>query len=108
MTTINSAQFNAPTARPGKFEGETGAAVYFWDQVMEGEGEDIYPWADVEDQTVYSLFTVDSGEADAWPSEFTIGDTVVIWECSHGFVNLCAFANRPAAESFINKHAGVE
>ena len=92
----------------GKFEGETGATEYFWNLVMNGEGDawfpdmgELDPGNDDGGGTLFDVFTVDADEANAWPDEFKIGDTVIIWECSQGFVTLCAYGTRNAAESHV-------
>ena len=66
----------------GKFEGETGLANWYWNCVMNGDGED-HP--QVWDGLIYTLFTVDYEESQAFPEEVKIGDTVVIWEDSQGY-----------------------
>ena len=92
----------------GKFEGETSATEYYWELVMNGDGESWLPDMDEDDYgTNFDLFTVDSEEADTWPDEFKIGDTVIIWECPQGFVTLCAYGTRAAAEWHINSWLGI-
>jgi hypothetical protein len=86
---------------PGKFEGETGLTNWFWSLVMDGDcAETVGEAEDVQ----YSLFTVDVDEAEAFPKEVKIGDTVVIWEDQQGFVNLVAHATRAGADLFIASH----
>tara|TARA_R100000315_G_C5198726_1_gene116600 strand:- start:161 stop:457 length:297 start_codon:yes stop_codon:yes gene_type:complete len=85
----------------GKFEGESGLANWYWQCVMNGDGEDFGP---VWDGVAYTLFTVDADEADAFPNEVKCGDTVVIWEDSQGFVTMVAFATRAQALKFIPCH----
>ena len=104
---INEAKYDAHN-HPGKFEGETGATEYFWDLVKEGNGEVWSP--DMNDDgegTLFDVFTVDADEANAWPDEFKIGDTVIIWECPQGFVTLCAYGTRAAAEKHVNAWVGI-
>ena len=85
----------------GKFEGETGLANWYWHCVMNGDGEDHAP---VWDGLTYTLFTVDYEESQAWPEEIKIGDTVVIWEDSQGFVNMVAHPTREQALKFVSCH----
>tara|TARA_R110002073_G_scaffold307355_1_gene477026 strand:+ start:1143 stop:1439 length:297 start_codon:yes stop_codon:yes gene_type:complete len=85
----------------GKFEGETGLTNWFWQWTINGDGDDFGP---VWDGIVYTLFTVNAEEANAFPDEVKIGDTVVIWEDSQGFVNMVAFATRDQALKFIPCH----
>ena len=104
---INKAKYDAHN-HPGKFEGETGATEYFWDLVKDGNGEVWSP--DMNDDgegTLFDVFTVDADEANAWPDEFKIGDTVIIWECPQGFVTLCAYGTRNAAEWHVNSWLGI-
>jgi len=43
---------------------------------------------------------------EAWPEEFRVGDTVIIWENPQGFVTLCAYETREAAERHARWHLG--
>ena len=101
---MNITDFINITNGCGKFEGESGNANWFWDAVMNGDGEDFQPLG--EDGIIYSLFVVDSAEADAF--KMTIGDAVIVFEDSQGFVSLLEFKTRPAAEHFIAKHSGTD
>ena len=85
----------------GKFEGETGLTNWYWQCVLNGDGEDFGP---VWDGIIYTLLTVDAEEAAAFPGDVKPGDTVVIWEDSQGFVTLVAFATRAQALKFIPCH----
>jgi|TARA_R110001599_G_C11895760_1_gene625688 hypothetical protein len=92
----------------GKFEGETSATEYFWELVMNGDGDVWSPdMTEDDDGTLFSAFSVDADEANAWPDEFKIGDTVIIWECPQGFVTMCAYRTREAAEEHVNSWLGI-
>ena len=102
----------------GKFEGETSATEYFWELVMNGDGETWSPDMDENGNGTFAdgisplaktfdLFTVDADEAETWPNEFKIGDTVIIWECPQGFVTLCAYGTRAAAEWHVSSWLGI-
>tara|TARA_R110000787_G_scaffold270757_1_gene377782 strand:+ start:475 stop:795 length:321 start_codon:yes stop_codon:yes gene_type:complete len=88
----------------GKFEGETGLANWYWQCVMDGDGEEHYPgeWDNEYTGVIYSVFTVGGDEADAFPDEVKLGDTVVIWEDPQGFVTLVAHPTRGRALKFIS------
>ncbi len=104
---IDTAKYTAHQ-NPGKFEGETSAAEYFWELVMGGDGEAWSPDTDENGEgTWFDVFTVDADEAEAWPEEFKIGDTVIIWECSQGFVTLCAYGTREAEEWHVKSWLGT-
>ena len=102
---------------PGKFEGEPAATRYYWELVMNGEGEDCYPRTlasgegieyDMVDEKPYTFFTVDGDEDTAFSQhDIHCGDTVVLFEDDQGFVSLCGFKSRNAADSWMHKHAGT-
>ena len=71
---------------PGKFEGECEWVPYYWELVMNGEGEDLAEYDEAGEivDGVVSRFVVDSEEADAFGLE--CGATVEIFEDSQGFV----------------------
>ena len=66
---------------PGKFECECVWVPYFWDLVLEGEGDDVL---DDEGEPVATRFVVDSEEAEAFGLD--CGATVEVFEDSQGFV----------------------
>ena len=66
---------------PGKFECECVWVPYFWDLVLDGEGEDEF---DEDGESVATRFVVDYEEAEAFGLE--CGDTVEVFEDSQGFV----------------------
>ncbi len=88
----------------GKFEGESSATEYFWEAVMNGDGEDYQP---IEDEIVFSLFTADYEESEAFKGEdIRLGDTVCIWEDSQGFVNLVNFKDRDSFDRWVSQYLG--
>ena len=104
---IDTAKYTAHK-KPGKFEGETSATEYFWELAMDGEAETWSPDMDENGEgTLFDLFTVNADEAETWPDEFNIGDTVIVWECPQGFVTLCAYGTREAAEWHVKSWLGV-
>ena len=62
---------------PGKFECECEWVPYYWELVMNGEGEDL-------DDGIVTRFVVDSEEADAFGLE--CGVTVEVFQDPQGFV----------------------
>jgi hypothetical protein len=70
---------------PGKFEGEPLWVVYFYEQMLEGSGDD---WGGGAGETV---FTVSAEDRKEFPELEDIG-TVIIWESDQGFVNKATFA----------------
>ena len=104
---IDTAKYTAHK-NSGKFEGETSATEYFWELVMNGDGEAWAPDMDESGEgTWFDVFTVDADEAETWPEEFKVGDTVIIWECPQGFVTLCAYGTRKAAEWHVKSWLGT-
>ena len=74
---------------PGKFECECEWVPYYWDLVLEGEGEDVLDGdgedvLDGEGEPVATRFVVDSEEAEAFGLE--CGAIVELFEDSQGFV----------------------
>ena len=66
---------------PGKFECECVWVPYFWDLVLEGEGDDVL---DEEGEVLATRFVVDSEEAEAFGLD--CGATVELFADSQGFV----------------------
>ena len=66
---------------PGKFECECVWVPYYWDLVLDGEGEDEF---DEDGESVATKFVVDSEEAEAFGLE--CGAIVELFEDSQGFV----------------------
>ena len=66
---------------PGKFELERVWVPYYWDLVLDGEGEDEL---DENGEVLATEFVVDSDEAEAFGLE--CGATVEVFADSQGFV----------------------
>ena len=71
---------------PGKFECECEWVPYYWELVMNGEGEDLSDYDESGEIVggIVSRFVVDSEEADAFGLE--CGAAVEIFQDSQGFV----------------------
>jgi hypothetical protein len=91
---------------PGKFEGEPPATKYFYEQMLNGDGEDInalVPTADGPDDFTYedgptaSLFHINAEEAEAF--DLPIGHWFLLFEDSQGFVYGSTHATREEADT---------
>ncbi len=83
---------------PGKFEAEPPHTQYYWEQVMDGDGETIA--SDIDGSSEFAQFA-DLFQADAEESEafgLNIGDWVIVWEDSSGFAYSRVASTREAAE----------
>ena len=71
---------------PGRFEGECEWVPYYWELVLNGEGDDLSDYDESGEIVggIVSRFVVDSEEADAFGLE--CGATVEIFQDSQGFV----------------------
>jgi hypothetical protein len=90
-----SDDLRAPRAPPGKFEGEPWFTPWYYEQVMNGNGETLsVPYADEADG---DLLEVNSEERAAFDLE---PDTVaiVLWYNSAGFVSLQELDQRTFAK----------
>lgn len=72
---------------PGKFEGEAVWVPYFWDLVMNGDGEEVF---DEDGELVATRFKVDAEEeetfSDVLGGELACGSPVELFEDAQGFV----------------------
>lgn len=108
---IDASKYTAHT-HPGKFEGETAATEYFYEQLLNGDGETIWP-ADVgdleddgmNDEPSAELFHIDAEEADAFG--LTVGAWYMIREDSQGFVYGSEHATRELAERKFAQWCGL-
>lgn len=92
---------------PGKFEGETAATEYFYEQMCKGDGETIYPQnADGELESDWSadLFQIDVEEADAFA--LPLHHWFLLREDSQGFCIGTVHETREAAERRFNEWCG--
>lgn len=109
-TTIDTSKYTAHL-HPGKFEGETAATEYFYEQMLNGDGEtfDPVPIADgpddftCEDSPMGTLFHINAEEAEAF--NLTIGNWFLLHEDSQGFVYGSEHPSRQAAEHKFNEWA---
>jgi hypothetical protein len=89
-TQIESAQahYSSITSGPGKFECEPNYTPYYWEGVLEGDGED-HVFADDD---IVTTFCVDAYESEAF--ELPIHSWVMVWETDQGFVQSRWFRER--------------
>ena len=71
---------------PGKFECEPIHTVYYYELMMDGDGDDIYAdgVATEDAEPEYTQFVVDADESDMFG--LRIGSEVRVWVDSQGFV----------------------
>ena len=80
---------------PGKFEGEGPATAYFYEALLNGDGESI------ESGGFYAeLFQTTPHESE----EFGLDSFVLLWEDSQGFVYLKGFSSRDEAQYFWDQY----
>ena len=112
---IDVEKYREQVKGPGKFEGEPPETAYFWDQMLNGEGDDCsrYVQTDYNDDPIFDdeplfsgdCFMVDSDEADAFDLE--VGSYVVLWTDSQGFTMLkSGLESRESVDTWIAKYAG--
>lgn len=96
---------------PGKFEGESPATEYFYEQSLDGVGETIYcATPETEDEDLFDLpnaelFRVHADEAEAFG--LPIGATFMLREDSQGFVYGSIHGNREEAQRRFNRGEGA-
>lgn len=66
---------------PGKFEGEPAYLQYFWDESLNGCGEDVGPGICME---------VSEEDRVIWWPELEDEKEICFWESDTGFVNSCS------------------
>ena len=108
--TIDVKKYEKLTEGPGRFEGEKPETAYYWEQVMEfGDGEPIY--VSYEDEgdpdedfhgITFDLFEVDADESEAF--DLGIGDYLLLWTDSQGFIMTHTFDTRGEAEDWAEKY----
>lgn len=106
-TTINASKYTAHL-HPGKFEGETAATEYFYEQMLNGDGETICAdngdeGHDYEFIASAELFHINAEEAEAF--NLTIGHWFLLREDSQGFAYGSEHPSRQAAEHKFNEWA---
>ncbi len=110
--TLNPQDYTGHVTAPGKFEGEARATLYYYELIMNGDGEDITPQHSDGEPVSEGLslvrFVVDGEEAAAFGKDAQIecGDIVIILEDGLGFVSMLAFASDDAAEHWMYEWFG--
>jgi hypothetical protein len=99
---INASKYTAHT-HLGKFEGETAATEYFYEQSLIGNGETLFAPTLDESQDEYwetgnsgEVFHINTDEAEAF--NLLIGHWFLLREDSQGFVYGTTHATRVEAE----------
>lgn len=83
---------------PGRFEGEDPWVPYFFDQIMNGDGEDFI--TEEDDNPPITLFEPDVNEREA----FEVKEIVLIMESNQGFIFGVQFDTREEAEAWIQEY----
>ena len=109
-TNIDTTKYTAHL-HPGKFEGESAATEYFYEQMMNGDGETIWVGAgDGTEETAMeweaNIFYVNAEEAEAF--DLKIGSVFMICGDSQGFAYGNEHANREAAEQKFRDWLGLQ
>lgn len=110
MNTIDPTKYTAHE-HPGKFEGETPASEYFWEQTMNGDGETVYAEVPAEECECEcwpqaELFHIDAEESEAF--DLPIGHWYLVREDSQGFVIGSVHETREQAERSFRKWHGLD
>lgn len=87
MTLANDHGFDQDTFPPGKFEGEAFYIAYYFDAVMNGDGEPLYEDDYGDKECIGDLFDVTQEERDAFGLDPNTTH-VVLWYSESGFVTL--------------------
>jgi hypothetical protein len=97
MKTIDPSKYTAHT-HSGKFEGETAATEYFYEQMLDGDGETVFGSVEYEDESAVTaeLFHINADEAEAF--NLPIGHWFLLREDSQGFAYGSTHATREQAE----------
>ena len=110
---VYAIEYGGPTteSNPGKFEGEPAYTQHYWNQALNGTSDDdryIYLEGNDSDDAdlALSCFKVDAAEARAYP-ELEIGDWVIVWEDSQGFVMSRHFHTASAITHWITQYLGT-
>ena len=93
---------------PGKFEGETAATEYFYEQMLDGDGEVIFGNVDYEDEQAKEayIFRINADEDEAFDG-CPVGYVFMIREDSQGFVYGSIHATREEAEAKFRAWLGL-
>jgi hypothetical protein len=89
------------TDGPGKFESEPPETRYYYERMLEGDGEEIL-LPDYEEETpIATLFTIDADESAAF--DIPHGHIFMLREDSQGFVIGTTHRTREDAEKVFNR-----
>jgi len=102
---IDVSRYVERVSGPGKFEGERAATAYFYDAMLDGDGESLYfEHADCE----YSptLFNVTAEEAEAFG--LAPNSVYMIYEDDYGFVYGWSCADMEEAAADFARWLGIE
>ena len=77
-------EYEEEVKRPGRFEGEPLYAPYFWDQVMNGGGDETIEGED--DETIIDVFIVTAEDRLLFP-DLSEAKKVFIYCDNHGFIH---------------------
>jgi hypothetical protein len=80
----------------GKFEGETAATEYFYELMLEGDGETVIIGEEHEPPDSAELFQINAEESEAF--NLPIGHWFLLKEDNQGFVMGSTYKSREAAE----------
>lgn len=83
---------------PGKFEGESAATEYFYEQMCNGDSETVFGSAEYEDESAITaeVFRINAEEAEAF--DLPIGHWFLLREDSQGFAYGSSHPTREQAE----------
>jgi hypothetical protein len=92
---------------PGKFECQHPATEYFWEQLMNGDGETIFGSVEYEDEQAQTahIFHINAEESEAF--DLPISHWYMIAEDSQGFVVGSVHETREQAEQSFRKWLGL-
>jgi hypothetical protein len=89
---------------PGKFEGESAATEYFYEQALNGDGETIHEDIDDGEGSTADLFQIDVEEAEAF--DLPLHHWFLLREDSQGFAIGSVHETREAAEERFMQWCG--
>lgn len=94
MTDQERADYIETVKHPGKFEGCSPIAPYFYDRMMEGDGEII--GSDDCGGDSYTALDVDDTDRAEWPDDLAGVCGVIVHETSQGFVYVETYETQEA------------
>jgi hypothetical protein len=95
---------------PGKFEGESPATEYFYELMLNSEGETLFAdsgedYRNEQDDACAELFHINAEEAEAF--DLPIGHWFLLCQDSQGFVMGSSHESREAAEKAFAAWLGL-